>query len=256
MEMIPENCSIKVIIKEPFAVPKRENSLRKSDGSINYEQFFEAIYNGNASYVKNSLKDGANPDRTNWTGQSALHEAASTGNLDIVKLLLRYQAAPNKLGVDKQTPLHIAAQKGWFLICSALLNAGADYNIQDKNGNTPLHEAASKNRAGVCTLILAQGNAKLMKNKQNKLPVDLAPKLCETFKVLSGEFKLADVYEYSGLAFAQADKDELVFCDSEGDEEYKESVISGSSTDEDISISEDGEDEEDDEETEMDVITS
>lgn len=44
----------------------------------------QAIRDNNVEFVKDALEKGANPDRTDWMGQSALHEACACGMTIII----------------------------------------------------------------------------------------------------------------------------------------------------------------------------
>lgn len=82
--------------------------------------------------VETILKLGADPNRRNCRGVTALHYAARAGNERAVKLLLKYHADPNAADRDQITPLHRAAGcKDSASTVQILLDHGADVTMMN-----------------------------------------------------------------------------------------------------------------------------
>lgn len=103
-----------------------------------------AARQGDANAVQALLAGGADPNRAQGDGTTALHMAALEGHAEVVDLLL---AAGAEVGgttrIGAYTPLHLASQGGHGAVVSALLAKGADATLATTNsGATPLHLAA------------------------------------------------------------------------------------------------------------------
>ena len=62
----------------------------------------------------------------------------------MVKNLIAGGADPNKADADGSTALHLAAMKGFKDIAQSLISGGADPMRKDKAGNTPPDVAAMR----------------------------------------------------------------------------------------------------------------
>ena len=101
------------------------------------------------------LRDGADIDRPQGDGATALHWAAYRDDLETVRLLIAAGAAvdpANALGV---TPLWLAANNASPAVVEALLAAGGDANAALPSGETPLMTASRTGSAGVVRALLA-----------------------------------------------------------------------------------------------------
>ena len=102
------------------------------------------------------LRDGADVDRPQGDGATALHWAAYRDDVETVRLLLAAGAVvdpANALGV---TPLWLAANNGGAAVAEALLAAGADPGRALPSGETPLMTASRTGGAGVVRALLAR----------------------------------------------------------------------------------------------------
>ncbi len=101
------------------------------------------------------LRGGADVDRPQGDGATALHWAAYRDDVEAVRLLLTAGAAvdpANALGV---TPLWLAANNGSPAVVEALLAAGADPDRALPAGETPLMTASRTGSAGAVRALLA-----------------------------------------------------------------------------------------------------
>ena len=95
----------------------------------------------NKGVVKVLLNGGANPNMTDDSGQSPLIRAVFYHHIDMVKILLDGGADPN-VGILFGAPLlHLAAWKGHQDIVKLLLDRGADHTKEDESGRTPIRVA-------------------------------------------------------------------------------------------------------------------
>ena len=115
----------------------------------------QASFIGNSELVKLLLAKGADVNKADSDGNTALHFATVENYLGITRLLL---AAPgiqvNKVNKDGETPLIVASQAGDYEIVEALLAKGADVNKADKEGRTPLNRASSEGHMKVVKVLL------------------------------------------------------------------------------------------------------
>ena len=87
------------------------------------------------------LAAGADVQRVDRTGRTALHGAAGIGNEAAVVRLLEAGCDPNQQAFDGSTPLHDAARGVWVRTIELLLAAGSRVDLDDETGATPLDVA-------------------------------------------------------------------------------------------------------------------
>jgi ankyrin repeat protein len=159
-----------------------------------------------ADLTKRLLAHGANPnarlkkpvlgrhhdggDASLGEGATPLMRATKTNDTSVMKLLLDGSASPFLTLKDYTTPLMITAAGGAragsyaaaFAVTEAgtieamklLIDYGADVNAFNSNGQTALHRAAQRGADQVVRFLADQGAKLDMKDKQGRMPVDLA----------------------------------------------------------------------------------
>ncbi|KAF1730286.1 Ankyrin repeat-containing protein C6C3.08 [Beauveria bassiana] len=121
------------------------------------------------------LKAGADINKRNNSGQTALHFVASKMSLDTAKLLLEHKASTRVKDRRGQYPLHRAAAIGSVPMCLLLLKKLSPTNPQDVEGYTPLHHAIAEGHGDTAVALLKEGADATIKNVEGELALDLAP---------------------------------------------------------------------------------
>ena len=139
-----------------------------------------AAEEGQLNAVKFLLSKGANPNQTNFSGDTPLIsvfmgrvEVLNKAKLEILKTLLNAGANPNlKSSSDYGwTPLMQAAELSQVDMAGILLTAGADVNETNNIGQTALHLAGN---AEVVQLLLAAGADRITRDANGMTPADMA----------------------------------------------------------------------------------
>ena len=101
-----------------------------------------------------------------------LSMAAKYGHEEVVSLLLDGGADPNKANPRGRTALHLAARRGHTSIAKTLIDRGAYVNFTDEHGQTPLHKAAPNYKVckRVYKLLESRGANDNMRDKWNLTP--------------------------------------------------------------------------------------
>ncbi|GER47065.1 potassium channel SKOR family protein [Striga asiatica] len=86
-----------------------------------------------------------------------VNSAAYYGDLYQLKSLIRSGADPNKTDYDGRSALHLAASRGYDDIISFLIQEGVDINAEDNFGNTPLLEAIKSGHDRVISVLSKEG---------------------------------------------------------------------------------------------------
>jgi ankyrin repeat protein len=107
-----------------------------------------AAYHGHVKVVRVLLEGGANIERANGYGSTALHIAAWNGQLDVCRLLLDWGAKVDVLR-RKNTPLHDAAERGHLSVVKLLVESGADVGVKNDRGQTASDVARSLGKKDV-----------------------------------------------------------------------------------------------------------
>ncbi|HET6252393.1 MAG TPA: ankyrin repeat domain-containing protein [Tepidisphaeraceae bacterium] len=112
----------------------------------------------NAAIVKALLDHGASPNAggSNYRN-SPLAVAVLHGDLHSVQLLLKAGADLNRKDAEGSTAIFAAAATNRVEVARALIDAGADVHATDLNGDTPLHLAAAGDNAQIAAVLLEHG---------------------------------------------------------------------------------------------------
>jgi len=101
------------------------------------EQLTIAVHHNEPKDVATALARGANPNKPDSSGVTALISAAHQGFLPVVKKLLKAGALLSAaMDVDGSTAFHAACQKGHTDVAVALVNAGCNVSAVSKDGRT------------------------------------------------------------------------------------------------------------------------
>lgn len=117
---------------------------------------------GETTRVKALLRAGADPERADSEGTTALYVASVNGAAEIARLLLAAGASPDteSSGLGSEgTPLCAAACWGHTETVRELLAHGADPNLREDHGEgrSPLNWAIDGLHSDTVTLLTAEG---------------------------------------------------------------------------------------------------
>ncbi|RSL88727.1 hypothetical protein CEP52_015119 [Fusarium oligoseptatum] len=115
-----------------------------------------AAWLGRDDFVELLLENGADPNRREQHGRTALHIAIKQGYSSIVATLVDH-GADIDARVHSWTPLLLAAKHGWFQIPEYLIKKEADVNAADYHRRTALHWAAHHSDERLAELLLRRG---------------------------------------------------------------------------------------------------
>ncbi|KAI8725461.1 hypothetical protein NCS52_00117200 [Fusarium sp. LHS14.1] len=132
-----------------------------------------AAWIGRDDFVELLLENGADPNRPEQHGRTALHIAVKHKYSGIVAMLLDYGANVDAR-VHSWTPLLLAAKYCWFKIPDYLLRKGADVNAADYHGRTALHWAAHHGDKRLAQLLLERGADMNAKDRWGKTALQWA----------------------------------------------------------------------------------
>jgi hypothetical protein len=137
-------------------------------------------------------------------------EAAEDGDLARVKVLVEQLGEDVNKNNDSGWPaLNRAAYKGHTEVCAYLLEKGARINVPEHIGYTALHLAGMGGQAETAQFLLDHGANAEAKDRDNKLPVDLArDNRCSTTVAVLEKHMKALEEERNGVA-AQRRREEL-----------------------------------------------
>lgn len=149
------------------------------DSNIHWK-LFDWTWKSDSYRVQQLLEAGAKPDKfKNSDGETALIRAARNTLDEVasnfsVKNLLKHGADINRQDNCGLTALHLAAINGHNTVTATLISAGADLNIQDNNGATPLWRAADRGRKKIASNLLQHGADPYLPNNEGKTPIQAA----------------------------------------------------------------------------------
>ncbi len=148
-----------------FAQPERPDivGLLKAAGAE--YTLVDAARHGNNREILRHLEEGADVNRREHTGRTALLQAVISEHPETVKLLVAKGADVNAPGSDGSTPLMMAAGSGQPGLVCFFLSKGADVHAKDSSGGTALGQAEftacelpeSQRLRAIITLLKAAG---------------------------------------------------------------------------------------------------
>eukprot|EP01043_Picozoa_sp_COSAG02_P034021 COSAG02_NODE_2356_length_9072_cov_14.450017_2_plen_391_part_00 len=130
----------------------------------------EAAKAGDAHSMREMLDNGVEPNVTNLSLWTALHQAAQKGHADCVAELLARGATADPKDRVGRTPLILAAPISSDVV-RLLLTAGADHSATTRVGDSALHWAASKGATASIKLLLSSGAAINAQNDDGRTPL-------------------------------------------------------------------------------------
>eukprot|EP00794_Sanderia_malayensis_P000576 gene576-1235_t len=150
------------------------------------EDSVEAIKYNCVAVARLLVERGADINRRNIYGATALHFSTRRGNTEIARLLLDQNGIDIKIKDNGDvTPLHQAAISGDVEITQKLLDQGADIYSKDREGENALHFAASEGNADIVDVLMATFDGDMVDGKPgvNKIsyvnqPSDAMMQLC------------------------------------------------------------------------------
>ena len=133
---------------------------------------------GNLKVVKKLCEYGADVNSINKAGNMPIHTAALYNNYNIVKYLVEERNVnkeqENEYG---STALQVASRANCYETVQFLINVmKCDINSCDNVGNTSLHKAVEEGNTTIIEFLLKKGANKGIKNKNGKIPSELAEK--------------------------------------------------------------------------------
>lgn len=136
-------------------------------GSHGDTLLMEAIRADQPDSAEALLQGGADPNRVNPRGDTAVHAAAFSSNPELLRLVLAHGGDPNARNAKTgETALMKALLSPNATQYAALLDAGADPNLADANGGTPLLVAARTNAGAAILRLLEKGASPLAEDSK------------------------------------------------------------------------------------------
>ncbi len=117
----------------------------------------DAVKQGDTAAVAAMLKQGADVNKPEPDGTTALHWAAHRNDLKTAELLLRAGAAAAAMNSYGDTPISEAAAEGAATVIEKLLDAGAGANTASPEGETVLMTAARAGNGDAGRILIQHG---------------------------------------------------------------------------------------------------
>jgi ankyrin repeat protein len=156
------------------AILKKGVKLNEVD-SEGFTALDKAIQLGDGSIATLFIDNGADVEKPNKRGFTAVLTAITKGNIHILRYMfgkgnvhINLETGPNKL-----TPLKIATLNGSLLIFAEVLKQNPDLDHQDPKGNTALHYAIMTRNFEKMVALKKAGASLTIKNSEEISPMDL-----------------------------------------------------------------------------------
>ncbi|CAD5219945.1 unnamed protein product [Bursaphelenchus xylophilus] len=177
-------------VKEMIDADPKSVNVTNSQG---WTPLMYIMANGCSFVATELMKRGAEYERLNFEGMSALGLAGSYGHRGTIKNFcsalkkakgpVEVTKAVNQVDAHGKTALHYAAENRQWESCNVLIANGADPNIQDLEGNTALMMAVKAGHSMTIRTVLQKGGDKDIANLKGELPMDVVePKLKYIFE--------------------------------------------------------------------------
>ncbi|XP_076463277.1 uncharacterized protein LOC143295453 isoform X2 [Babylonia areolata] len=142
----------------------------------------------NLDFVDSLLKNGANINIRDKTGQSLLHEVARAWHVDVARWLLEHGIDINQADDFGRTALHVAAAVDCVEIINLLIDMGAAKECVTKDENqTPVFYAAKSDATNSLKVLIKRGcKYKMIRDYKGRTPIHVAAELdrSETARLL------------------------------------------------------------------------
>ena len=138
------------------------------------EEMLRAAQNDNADLMLSAADKGADLNKQDKKGNTALIYMAAYGNVAGVKGLVAKGAKLDILNNDDRTAAHKAVLAGHQYVFEYLIKHHANPNIPDLNGNTVVHHTAAMAWVSSLIVCIDHGGDPARENKSNKNAADLA----------------------------------------------------------------------------------
>jgi ankyrin repeat protein len=132
---------------------------------------YAAICKAYRDIVKRLVLRGAELNKKDEFGDTALHYSARDGEKELAELFIYHGADVNSRNEHDLTPLHYAARNSKE-VTELLLSNGADINAMDRDGDTPLHDASRLGRLDIVELLVESGADIQAINRFGRTPLE------------------------------------------------------------------------------------
>ena len=138
-----------------------------------------AAWEGNVPLMELFASRGADVNKTNRLGETALMHAAWKGRMEAVRWLLAHGARIEREAMQ-WTALHYAVFAGHSEVADLLLDRGADINARSPNGSSVLMMAVYEDHEEMVRRLLAHGADTRIKNENGDGALEWAMKFDQT----------------------------------------------------------------------------
>ncbi|ONK57795.1 uncharacterized protein A4U43_C09F4170 [Asparagus officinalis] len=131
-----------------------------------------AAFHGDLYHLKGLINVGADPNKTDYDGRTALHMATSRGYEDIVRFLIQRKANVNSIDKFGNSPLLEAVKAGHDRVAALLVENGAILNLED--AGSYLCKVTANSKIDILRRLLENGVDPNSKNYDQRTPLHVA----------------------------------------------------------------------------------